>query len=269
MFYRLFLFSTLTTFTVLSQNVVVCPAYFNTNGYINDLGLLSDSVSWNNVQTINGVCHTYTNVFESEGIYDTRMRVYEADNLIIFTFRPTQQNDEGGKIHLERRLVPVDFFNGTGFVNDRMQQGFKSLTKNFPYEIIENKTVLMGSHSLGGIFTQFMMVYLQEVLNITTKLSIGLAGPFIGDKYFYDLYQARFKNNNLTIWWQVETIEIDHPSNFDGTIEGYNVPFSPFIFIAENAICGLDITVQPNTYGMHDIINYRSALVGNECSFLT
>jgi hypothetical protein len=249
--------------STISQPNIVCPNYFNTNGYINDLGLLAEAASWNDITSVNGVCHTYNKVFESHGIYDTRMIVYEADNIIVFTFRPTQQNDESGKIHLNRRLVSVSFFNdGVGYVNDRMQQAFESLTKDFPYEIIRNKDVLMGSHSLGAIFTQFQMVYLKEVFNITTKLNLGFAGPFIGDLEFTEKYLYQFKNNSNCVWWQVETV---NKNDFDGTVTQYNVDYAPFIFIEIDAVCGLNIIVQKNTYGMHDLINYRSALVGNYC----
>jgi hypothetical protein len=248
-----------------AQPSIVCPNYFETSGIINDLGLLADSVSWNNVQTVEGVCHTYNKVFESDGIYDTRMRVYSTDDLIVFTFRPTQNSAEGGNIHVDRKLVPTTFFNGTELVDNRMQEAFISLTKDFDYDIIRNKTILMGAHSLGGIFIQFQMIYLQEVLNITTKFSLGFAGPFVGNRAFYNKYQKQFKTNNITTWWQVEDVNRYNPSDFDGTVEGYNTPYPPFIYIANEAICGLYITVQEGTYGMHDLINYRSALKGTDC----
>lgn len=240
-----------------------CPDYFYTNGYFNDLGLLADSVSWNDVKTVEGVCHTYNIIFESSGVYDTRLRVYSTDNLIVFTFRPTQQSS-GGDIHVNRRLVPVTFFNGSGLVNDRFQVAFISLIKDFDFSLIGNKTVLMGAHSLGSSLTQYAMVNLQEVYNITTKLSVGLAGPFISNRDFYERYQKQFKENNVTTWWQVETV--DKYNNVDGTTTGYNCDYPPYIYIPNEAVCGLYITVQEGTYGMHDLINYRSGLRGNICN---
>jgi hypothetical protein len=108
-------------------------------------------------------------------------------------------------------------------------------------------------HSLGGALGLFMALYLYnvrpgpliidrlpvpsspcppirtpyisipQVHGVVPSLSLGLAGPFIGDQRFADVYYAPFRKATSDTWWQVETVDVNNRSNFDGTVESYQV----------------------------------------------
>jgi hypothetical protein len=287
-------------YEVQSVPPVTCPSSLTQSGFVNDLGLLADAVSWEDSSIVEGICGKYKQIHEQHGMFDTRLRVYRAQNGsdIIFSFRPTQQSPEGGDIHNERRLSACRFLNGScyGMVNDRFQQAFQDLVRDLDENVISNLKINQVStvgHSLGGSLQLFMAVYLFEKYNIQPHYVLGFAGPFIGDKVFTDTYIAPLKEAVGENMWQVETIDISNPNNFDGTVEGYNVnngdgapnwglrPFNPLspwyppisdnviiktpIFIDETDLCGLEITPLQDSYGMHDLKNYRIALIGKEC----
>ena len=268
-------------FIITSSNPLIeCPSYFNTNGYFNDIGLLSDAVSNTDLQTVVGTCNTYNMLASYEGKYSTRMRVYTTDNYNVtyIVFRPTQMYDQS--IHIDRHLVECKFIkNCTGMVQARMQEAFFSLLRQIDidlytlYKLPKGKIIVTG-HSLGGILQLYMSIYLWKELNIIPYASIGLAGPFIGDQIFADTYYTPL--SNLTKLWQVEDVDRTNHNNYDGTVEGYNMDYLPNLYIDYKIICGLSIDpliIDPTkgddphySYGMHDLKNYRLALNGNNCT---
>lgn len=246
-----------------------CPELLSISGLTNDLGLLADSVSWNGIHSVKGLCSTYDVVYESHGVYDTRLRIYkdnEDPSIYVISFRPTQQNPAGNAIHENRRLVPTKFLGNEsiGMVHERFQEAFLSLIVDLP-NFTNSSKFYLASHSLGGALNIFMMIHLWQLYQIVPVMSLGLAGPFIGDKTFTDRYQVPLKELTANAWWQIEVQNKHKPSDVDGTVEGYNVDHHPFIYIQEDAICGLQITPQRDTYGLHDIKNYRSGLRGSQC----
>ena len=69
-----------------------CPDWLKQSGIANDMGLLSDTVSWD-TGDCDGVCGHYKTLYTANGKYQTRMRIYqsEATQSIFIIFRPTQQ----------------------------------------------------------------------------------------------------------------------------------------------------------------------------------
>lgn len=277
---------------------VVCPSYLSESGFVNDLGLLAETVSWDATLMVNGTCGTYRQIFEKHGKYDTRLRIYEDVDTedIIFSFRPTQQTTEGGDIHNDRKLSACRFMNGScfGLVNERFQDAFITLIEDLNAEFFNSlpkKKVSTVGHSLGGSFQLMMGVYLNSMYGIVPKYMIGLAGPFVGDIVFTDTYQRPLKDELQERWWQIETVDVKQPDKYDGTVEDYNVnvntpalQWDPFrwnpvgdadadkktpIYIEEDAICRFEIIELANSYGMHDLKNYRSVMQGKNCSLHT
>lgn len=280
-----------------------CPSSLFQSGQVNDLALLADTVSWpsSSQEIVDGICGTYINTYEKQGKYDTMLRVYTNNNTrhTIFSFRPTQQTSEGGEIHNDRRLSACRFLNDScyGMVNDRFQQAFLSLVEDLDadfFDTIRSYDVSTVGHSLGGSLQLFMAVYLSEMWNIQPSYVLGFAGPFIGDEVFTQTYIDPLKESIPETMWQIETVDINNLQNFDGTAESYNVnngegtpnwgalpfnplsPFRPFvpqestiktpIFIDEQDICGVHVVPLPESYGMHDLKNYRLGFQGTECS---
>lgn len=252
---------------------IQCPEWVSVNGIVKDLLLLSDTVSINNHNDVNGTCDTYKMEYEIEGWYDTRMRIYNSyhhDHSFI-VFRPTQQTKEGEAIHEYRKMVDCVFLNGrcAGQVHDRFQQAFLSLvsipSSDKPWNEHLKKKVFVGGHSLGGALQIFMALTLWKVYNIIPNMTFGFAGPFIGDRLFYEVYQRKFVNIMDQRWWQVETVDKNNPGNFDGTVEGYQVNEKD-LYIDTGIICGFMINPLPipqQAYGMHDIKQYSVYLQGN------
>jgi len=275
-----------------------CPIEFSTLGVLNDLGLMAEVVSWDNSDNVMGVCGEYIQVYEKHGDYDTRLRIYEnvKTNHTVFSFRPTQNSKEGGDIHVDRKLSACRYMNEScfGMVNERFQEAFitliQDLDDNF-FEMIHGNNVSIVGHSLGGSFQLMMGIYLYNMYNITPKYMLGLAGPFVGDVVFTNTYQKSLREVMGENWWQIETVDISNPSNFDGTVEQYNVNnddgggfptivWDPFphiitkpkedntktpIYIQKNVICGFYIHPLTESYGMHDLKNYRLMLGGLSC----
>ena len=273
---------------------ILCPRELSQSGFTNDLGLLADVVSWENTPIVNGVCGAYNQIFEKHGEYDTRMRIYKNNitNDVIFSFRPTQQTSAGGDIHNNRKLSACRYMNGScyGLVNDRFQEAFITLTEDLGddfFKSLPTDSVSTVGHSLGGSFQLMMGVYLYSMYSIAPKYMLGFAGPFVGDVVFTETYQYPLKDKLQDKWWQIETVDVNNPSSYDGTVEGYNVnlpendpweAWNPFvkkppedvtvntpIYIEEDAICRIEIIPLSDSYGMHDLKNYRLALTGKDC----
>lgn len=253
---------------------IECPVWFGESGVVNDLGLLADAISWDDgYEAINGTCGEYNLLAEANGIYDTRMRVYEnTDNTIVINYRPTQMTPAGGDIHVNRVLVPCVFFDGcVGLVHQRFQDAFLDLLGSIPEPfitdniVVGNRTLRLSGHSLGGSLQLFMALYLWQQHGIVPDVVLGLAGPFIGDEVFTATYQIPFKNLLGDRWWQVESVNRYNTYEFDGTVEGYNVDYEPYISIMYDAVCGLYVDKLPDSYGMHDLRNYRTGMDGVVC----
>ena len=245
-----------------------CPLEWKTNTRIQDFVMLMDRVSWPSDvtgQIIDGKNASYLQIAQNDGSYDTRMRVYTGgNNTIFFVFRPTQQTEEGGRIHHDIRLVPTEFLSTSafhGFVHERFQQAFISLLQNS--DVLQNiKTydnIYVGGHSLGGALSIFMLMHLVYNIGIIPDKVIGLAGPFIGDEEFNNHFQKPLLSDKNLEWFQVYTQIESSPAVQDETISGYNSSFQPFIYYNPDLVCALSIPYQlSDSYGMHDIKNYIS-----------
>lgn len=288
--------------TGTSKPSIECPPILSTSGIANDLGLLADAVSWKNSDVVKGLCGKYEQIYEKNGAFDTRMRIYQhlKTNHTVFSFRPTQQTHEGGDIHNDRKLSACRYMNGScyGLVNDRFQQAFSTLIEDLDddfFHTLKTLNVSTVGHSLGGSFQLMMGVYLHSMFEIKPQWMLGLAGPFVGDKVFTTTYQYPLKDALGDRWWQMETVDVDDEKNYDATVEGYNVnngdgipdwsnlPFNPLspiqpwipdqdriktpIYIDTKALCGLEIQPVDESYGMHDLKNYREGLSGKDCAY--
>jgi len=248
-----------------------CPTWMRTNGFINEMGMLADAVSWaNDGSIIEGVCGNYTIVQDISGKYDTRMRIYQSlnYNLTVLSFRPTQSTPDGQNIHNNRKMTKCSFFpKCQGKVHDRFQEAFLSLiTQIKDWGFIYNDVATVG-HSLGGSLQLFMGIYLWKKYNKPPILSLGFAGPFIGDQQFSDIYLDGYfyvMNHN---WWQIETVDMNNPNRYDGTTEGYQVNNNE-IFIDMDAVCSFPInplSIPDQAYGMHDLRQYLLYTTGRQC----
>lgn len=250
-----------------------CPQWMRTNGFINDLGLLADAVSWNNDKIgsiVQGVCENFTITHDISGMYDTRMRIYKSlnYNLSVVSFRPTQSTPQGGNIHINRKMKECSFLpDCRGKVHDRFQEAFLSLVRQIKdWQFLHNQIATVG-HSLGGSLQLFMGLYLWKKYNTPPILSIGFAGPFIGDILFSDTYLNEYFYIMNHRWWQIETLNINDPNQYDGTVEGYQVNNNE-IYIDMDAVCSFPIqplSIPDQAYGMHDLRQYRLYASGNEC----
>lgn len=248
---------------------VECPTWMRNNGYINDLGLLADAVSWplHDAQVVRGVCADYVLDQEVDGLYDTRMRVYTSRqyNLSVVAFRPTQPTPQGQAIHSDRQLTPCVFFPYCeGRVHGRFQDAFLSLVGKIENWSFAYNDVATVGHSLGGSLQLFMGVYLWETLEKMPILGLGLAGPFIGDEAFasahLEPYFGRMQGNK----WQVEVVDVADTRRFDGTVETYDHQ----LFVLPDAVCRFPIhplDVPRHAYGLHDLRQYRLFTSGHAC----
>jgi len=238
-----------------------CPLSISTSGIMSDIGLLSDYVSQQE-GTVQGNCGRYETLFTMDAIYDTRMRLYKANDSLFILFRPTQQTSQGGDIHVDRRMVPCDFFQGChGFVHQRFQEAFIRLTEGTDWDQFRGYQFYIGGHSLGGAFAIFMGVFLREKYQILPQILLGIAGPFIGDESFNQHYLVDLKKE-MPDWWQMEDYNAQES---DLTVEKYNVDGYPYISIYYPAVCKVYVDRLWDSYGMHDLRNYRQALQGQDC----
>ena len=224
---------------------------------LSDLGVLADAVSWDGIYHVDAPSGRAFDVsYESEGVFDTRLRIYDWEDTSVFVFRPTQQTPAGGDIHVDRRLVPTTFItNGTGMVHERFQMAFESLTDGLDMTRYANRTVMMCSHSLGGALNLFMNVYLQHENQITPTPVLSLAGPFIGDEAFTKAHVSTLRG----YWRHLEVVDESNPDAVDRTVEGYNVDQPPYIFVDMDHVCGLWAhIVEPSN--LHLIQNYQAGL---------
>lgn len=248
-------------FALAAASIEICPSWVMESKRVSDLGMLSETVSQDvGMEHLVGFCGKYNLVEQSEGIYDTRMRIYRQENTLLVVFRPTQQNPEAEAIHTDRKLVPCQIVRGcAGRVHQRFQEAFLDLLGKISpsslWLLQGAEEIYLTGHSLGGSLQIFMGVYLWLSYGIIPNMMIGFAGPFIGDQEFSQAYPLDPQQ-----WWQIETVDFSHPSIRDTTVEEYNTPQAPFLFINTDKICLLPISPQPNTYGMHDLINYRQGL---------
>lgn len=248
-----------------------CPSWMRSNGYINDLGMLADAVSWpNDGAVIKGVCQNFVISQDISGKYDTRMRIYRSlnYNLTVISFRPTQQTPDGGNIHNDRKMVMCSFFpHCQGKVHERFQEAFLSLINQVKdWSFIYNDIATVG-HSLGGSLQLFMGLFLWKKYNKPPLLSLGFAGPFIGDEKFSNNYLDGYFYVMQHRWWQIETTDANDPKRYDGTVEGYQVGNNE-IFIDMEAVCSFPINplqIPDQAYGMHDLRQYRLYLAGKTC----
>lgn len=249
-----------------------CPFWIKQNGIVRDMAFLSDVVSWDGVEKVEGVCSEYHIIFEKEGSYDTRMRIFSSSdekNLFI-VFRPTQQNPEGEGIHQERELTECTFLPSCiGKVHERFQEAFLSLIEDEEWSshIKDDKIIFTTGHSLGGALQLFMALYLKHVFHILPHYSIGFAGPLIGDPVFSKRYLTDFQLAMNERWWQVETVNKE-TMEFDGTVETYQVGMNE-LAIPRESVCGFDIIPLPipsQAYGMHDLKQYTLYLQGCVCA---
>lgn len=253
---------------------IECPEWVSYNGIVHDLLTLSDAVSSETHDNVQGVCGNYKMEYEREGWYDTRMRIYNSEqtNQSFIVFRPTQQNREGEAIHEGRRMVDCYFLsNCKGKVHDRFQQAFLSLISVPSGDQMWTEhllpTVFVGGHSLGGAFQLFMALLLWKEYQIIPNMSFGFAGPFFSDQLFGKTYLDEFRVIMNGRWWQVETVDASNPSNFDGTVEGYQVGKDE-LYIDMYSVCGFYIQPLPipqQAYGMHDIKQYMLYTTGTDC----
>lgn len=248
-----------------------CPVWMRTNGFINEMGMLADAVSWeNDGSVIRGACENFTITHDISGKYNTRMRIYKSlnYNLSVVSFRPTQSTPEGQEIHNKRKLVQCVFFPGCqGKVHDRFQGAFLSLVSQIKdWSFIYNDIATIG-HSLGGSLQLFMGIYLWKKYKKPPLLSLGFGGPFIGDAHFADVYLDSYFYVMDHKWWQIETVDMNNPNRFDGTVEGYQINNNE-IFIDMDAVCSFPInplSIPDQAYGMHDLRQYRLYTSGIRC----
>lgn len=248
-----------------------CPVWMRTNGFINEMGLLADAVSWDNDgKAIQGICEKFVITHDISGKYDTRMRIYQSENynLSVVAFRPTQSTPDGENIHNNRQMVPCSFLpNCEGKVHDRFQEAFLSLIVQIKdWKFLQRDVATIG-HSLGGSLQLFMGLYLWKKYNKPPLMSLGFAGPFIGDGQFSRAYLDAYFYIMHHNWWQIETVNMNNPGQYDGTVEGYQIGNNE-IYIDMDALCSFPInplSIPDQAYGMHDLRQYRLYTSGTQC----
>ena len=72
-------------------------------------------------------------------------------------------------------------------------------------QIKHTKHIFVTGHSLGGALALFFTLHLWQDLGVLPAISIGFAGPFIGDEDFADTYQEPLKHLMGDQWWQART----------------------------------------------------------------
>lgn len=250
------------------KSPVWCPEWIFLNGYTRDMGLLAEIISWPNANTVHGECAIYKLVYESNGIYDTRMRIYHSDKDTFITFRPAQPTDEGHAINTNKKMTDCVFLtNCIGRVHDRFQEAFLSLIEQ-PFDEFIQGYVFITGHGIGGSMQLFMGLWLWLERSIIPRMAFGFGGPFIGDNQFSHTYIDLYINSTASRWWQPITFNINNPEDYDHAIEAYQVRGNE-IKIDNNAICGFGIYPLPIptvSYGMHDLRQYRLYLQGTDCS---
>jgi hypothetical protein len=266
------IFLLFTIFPVIARPDYPCSNNIIENGLTTDMIRIADQVSGGE-EDVFGKCGSYRSLITCNGIYDTRMRIYEMimnNNMIyIIVFRPTQQTPIGGDIHVNRELIPTSFLisNNRGRVHHRFQEAFINLYDQCKHVIDifnNNSTIYITGHSLGGAFALFMSAKLYYDYNLTSKV-YSFAGTFIGNKEYTEYVQNNIKENveiNL-----VETVDKNNWDNFDGTTEYYNTPDNS-IYIDHDMICAFYVEPLKDSYGMHDIKNYYSAVKENRICWL-
>lgn len=242
-----------------------CPEWVSYNGYTRDLGLLSETVSWEDAAMVHGQCGTYKLVHEMDGVYDTRMRIYHSDGNTFIVFRPIQSTEEGQAIHQEEHTAPCTFLSGcVGRVHDHFQEAFLSLVSNVD-DYLQGYVFTTG-HGIGGSLQLFMSLWLWTERSIIPRMAFGFGSPFIGNKKFTETYLHAFRNSSSERWWQTSTFSLNEPEVYDHAIEDIQ---PQAIMIDTDAVCGFGIFPLPIpsvSYSMHDLKQYRLFLQGTDCS---
>lgn len=248
-----------------------CPAWMNTNGYIHELGILADAVSWGESDNlIWGICGNYYLTQDIHGKYDTHLRIYQSEsfNFTVLSFGPTQLTPEGQSIHKNREMTHCTFLPSCqGKVHNHFQEAFQSIVEQIDdWSFLHYQTATVG-HSVGGSLQLFMGIYLWQVYGKAPILSLGFAGAFIGDALFAHTYLSPYLLATNYRWWQIETMDVDNPNNYDGTVEFYQVGKDE-LYILTEAICMFVIhplCVPHQAYGMHDMKQYQLFINGQDC----
>ena len=244
---------------------IECPSWFHTNGFMNDLGALSEAVS-SGESDVQGMCGLYNVVRTCEGAYETRMRIYQLENdpeVMYVVFRPPQPSPEGQSIHANPRMVPCIFHDHCeGLIVERIQEAFMDLWDGCADTLLDqsDKRLYVGGHSLGGVFSMLLTNKIWRDHRRLPEISIGFGSPFVGDVLFGIAHDM--KDVMADSYWHVETVDRWDYGHLDSTVERYNNPMS---YVVHTDICGLITSVLPDSYGMHDLRNYRATLAGSIC----
>ena len=146
----------------------------------------------------------------------------------------------------------------------------KSVPDWTPYIKGENKKVYVFGTSLGGALQLFMALWLWKVQGVLPTLSLGIAGPFIGDKAFADAYQEPYRVASKGTWWQSESVDVKNATRFDDVCESYQVPPTGHeLYVQRNAMCAFPVhplKIPQEAFGMHDLRQYHLFLSGKDCS---
>jgi len=241
-----------------------CPQDLQSDPWVADLVMVADHVSSEDSRFVG-----QTGVFTVETtcemtLYETRMRIYSHSDrdVSVIAFRPTQQTDHGGQIHVDRRVSPCTFLESPqGNVHERFQNAFVAMENECAGTLhtLTDQTVLITGHSLGGSFSLFMAAKLYYDYHITPKGVYGFAGTFIGD----ETYTAHIQTPMRPVFpvWLIEVVDIRNPDNRDRTSEGYQTDDHQ-LFMDTTMICGFYLVpLGPDeSYGLHDIKNYKKAV---------
>jgi len=254
--------------STLGYPLNTCPLWMEKSGILKDLSILSEAISMTN-SSIYGICDEYTCLEEVNGLFETRMRIYrntQGDKYIVF--RPTQQTPLGVSIHNDRELVPCQFLGEfcSGLVLDKFQNAFLSLINSVTTSYWDShQYIYITGHSLGGSFSVMLGVYLFHLYDIQPRFILYMAGPFFADSEFNKMYLeplGEIMRDGLCI---MEDVNLYNMSEFDGTVEDYNTPNSPFINVEQKMLCGAPIYKLSDSYGMHDLRNYQLFFQEKDC----
>jgi len=101
---------------------------------------------------------------------------------------------------------------------------------------------------------------------VLPTLSLGIAGPFIGDKAFADAYQEPYRVASKGTWWQSESVDVKNATRFDDVCESYQVPPTGHeLYVQRNAMCAFPVhplKIPQEAFGIHDLRQYHLFLPG-------
>lgn len=191
-----------------------------------------------------------------------------------YTYVPCLQQPNGEIIHINRTMATCNFLGQgcTGEVHGKFQAGFNSMVASVsdwsPY--LDKKKVYVMGTSLGGALQLFMALWLWKVKGVVPEMSLGIAGPFIGNKAFNDAYQEPFFQVMNGTWWQSESVDIKNTTRYDDVCESYQVPPTGHeLYVNRQVMCAMPVKalkVPEEAFGMHDLRQYHLFLSGTDCS---